>query len=109
MKNIVSVLALSSALLVAVPVAACATDSSAAKVEKKAKKAYEKVVFDTYMHCHSCQKKLSENLAFEKGVKGLDVNLEAQTITFTYDPAKTDAEKLAAAVRKLGYKAERKQ
>ena len=40
---------------------------------------------------------------FEKGVKKLDVSLENHTVTVTFDPSKTDAGKIAAAIRKLGY------
>ena len=46
-----------------------------------------------------------DNVAFEKGVKDLKVDLEKQTITIKYDAAKTNPEKLAAAIEKLGYKA----
>jgi len=67
----------------------------------------ETVVFDTKMSCNNCVKKIKENIAFEKGVKDLEVSLEKQTITVTYDPSKTNPEKLAAAIKKLGYKAEK--
>lgn len=67
----------------------------------------ETVVFDTKMSCNNCVKKIKENISFEKGVKGLEVSLEKQKITVTYDPAKTNPEKLAAAIKKLGYKAEK--
>ncbi len=66
------------------------------------------VVFSTHLHCKNCVKKVQENLSFEKGVKDLKVDLEAQTITVTYDPSKTDETKLAKAINKLGYPAEKK-
>lgn len=65
------------------------------------------VVFSTNMRCKSCVKKINENLSFMKGVKGLAVSLEDQTITIKYDKRKTDEKTLAEAVRKLGYKAEK--
>ncbi len=64
------------------------------------------VVFATHLHCKNCVKKVQENISFEKGVKDLKVDLEAQTITVTYDPSKTDEATLAKAINKLGYKAE---
>lgn len=65
------------------------------------------VVFATNMRCKSCVKKINENLSFMKGVKGLVVSLENQTITIKYDKRKTDEKTLADAVRKLGYKADK--
>ncbi len=74
--------------------------------DRKERKKVETVTFDTNLHCKNCVKKVQENIAFEKGVKDLEVSLEKQTITVKYDPAKTSADSLAAAVRKLGYNAE---
>ncbi len=63
------------------------------------------VVFATKLHCKNCVAKVNENISFEKGVKDLKVDLEAQTITIKYDSSKTSVEKLAAAINKLGYPA----
>lgn len=63
------------------------------------------VLFDVYMHCESCKNKIEKNIAFEKGVKNLDINLEKQTVSITYDGRKTDVEKLQEAFKKLGYEA----
>jgi copper chaperone CopZ len=49
-------------------------------------------------------KKVQENIAFEKGVKDMKVSLADQTVMLKYDSAKTSAEKLKAAIEKLGYK-----
>ncbi len=67
----------------------------------------EKVTFLTNLRCNNCVKKVNENIAFEKGVKDLTVSLDKQTITVTYDPAKTSPETLAKAIEKLGYKAQK--
>lgn len=80
----------------------CLTDK---KPAKKAK--VEEVTFQTNLHCENCVEKVKENISYEKGVKGLEVSLEEQTIKIKYDPSKTDAETLAAAVRKLGYEAKK--
>lgn len=78
--------------------AAAAICSAAAKPGK-----WEKVVFATHIHCESCVAKLEANLSYEKGVKGLEISLEDQTVTFEYDPKKTSKEKLAEAMKKIGY------
>lgn len=71
----------------------------------KPKKDIKTVVFSAHLHCKACVNKVMDNVAFEKGVKDLKVDLEKQTITIKYDAAKTNPEKLAAAIEKLGYKA----
>ena len=64
------------------------------------------VVFATSIHCANCGKKVQENIAFEKGVKDLKVDVPGKTVTVTFNPAKTDTLKLKAALKKLGYSAE---
>lgn len=63
------------------------------------------VTFTVAMDCHSCQQKIEKNIAFEKGVKSMDVNLDKQTVELTYDSRKTDVPKLQQAFEKLGYPA----
>lgn len=45
------------------------------------------------------------NIRFEKGVNEITPDLKAQKVTVTYDPAKTNKEKLVEAFKKIGYKA----
>lgn len=65
----------------------------------------QSVVFNVAMDCHSCQQKIEKNIAFEKGVKAMDVSLEKQTVAITYDNRKTDVAKLQQAFKKIGYEA----
>lgn len=78
----------------------------AAAVSARPKAEVRTVTFVTDIHCAKCVRKLNDNLAFEKGVKDLKVDLDAKTVTFKYDPSKTTPERLAYAINKLGYKAE---
>ena len=80
-------------------------ETAAAAALKAPKGEIRTVVFDTKLHCKNCVNKVNENISFEKGVKELKVDLEAQTITIKYDSSKTSEEKLAAAINKLGYPA----
>ncbi len=73
------------------------------KPSKKKKGEVKDVTFNVHLHCENCVKKVQENIAFEKGVKGLDVSLENQTVAIKYDAAKTSPETLKAAIEKLGY------
>lgn len=77
------------------------------KEETRKKADLKTVVFATDMTCHNCVKKMNENLQFLRGVKDLEVSLEKELVTIKYDPSKTDETKLAEAIRKLGYKAEK--
>lgn len=61
------------------------------------------VVFSTGLHCENCKKKIENNIAFEKGVKDLQVDLANKTVTVTYRNDKTTSEKLQQAISKLGY------
>ncbi len=68
----------------------------------------EEVTFSVSMKCENCVKKIRENISFEKGVKSLNISLEEKKVTVVYDPAKTSGEKLASAIRKLGFKVDGK-
>ena len=46
------------------------------------------------MHCENCEAKIKGNLRFEKGVKDIETNIEAQTVTIKYDAEKTSEEKI---------------
>lgn len=70
--------------------------------DKKIKKDSE-VKFAVELECPSCVKKLEAKLPFEEGVSDLKVDLATKTIWFKYQSNKTDKEKLAKALEKLGY------
>ena len=55
------------------------------------------------MHCESCENKIKSNIRFEKGVLNIETSLEAQTVTITYNAAKTNVSNLQAAMKKIGY------
>ena len=67
----------------------------------KKKGELKEVTFNVHLHCANCVKKVQENIAFEKGVKDLEVSLEKQTVVVKYDAAKTSVETLKAAIQKL--------
>lgn len=62
-------------------------------------------VFNVNVHCVSCKDKIEKNIAFEKGVKDMLVDLDAKTVSITYDKRKNSDEKLIGAFSKLGYEA----
>lgn len=73
--------------------------------DTKPKSNKETTVFEVSMHCESCKKKIEKNIAYEKGVSDLKVDLDKKTVAVEYRTDKTSPEKLIAAFEKLGYEA----
>lgn len=65
------------------------------------------VVFKvSQMHCENCEKKVKNNMRFEKGLKDLSTELKTKTVTITYDAEKTNVKNLQAGFKKFNYEAE---
>ena len=72
----------------------------------EAKPNKQKVVLYVHLHCQDCCDKILKNIPFDKelknGVKDLVFDMEAQTVTVTYDANKTDVPALQKAFAKIG-------
>lgn len=55
------------------------------------------------MVCGNCEKKVKDNIRFEKGVKDIKTNLDDHTVTITYDADKTTVENLVNGFKKIKY------
>ena len=79
--------------------------SLTAEAQKKQKKdkTPQTCTFSVNMDCEGCVDKITKQLAYEKGVKDLDISLEEFTVAVTYRPDKTDKKHLAESIKKLGY------
>lgn len=65
------------------------------------------VVFKvTQMHCENCEKKVKDNMRFEKGLKEVSTVVKDRTVTITYDAEKTNVKNLQAGFKKFNYEAE---
>ncbi len=70
------------------------------------------VVIKTTIYCDHCKKcetcgdKFNKSLYNEAGIKRVDVDPKAMTISVTYDARKTDVDKIRLAISKLGYDAD---
>ena len=71
------------------------------------KKENKVVCFKSDMDCADCEKTVMDYLKFEKGVKDLKVDHASNTIFVEYKDGKNSDEKLAAAIKKKGYKADK--
>ena len=64
------------------------------------------VVLYVDLHCQDCCNKILKNIPFDKelknGVKDLVFDLEAKTVTVTYDANKTDVPAIQKAFAKIG-------
>ncbi len=56
--------------------------------------------------CDMCVKTIETEMLYEKGVKEVHVDLEANLIHVAVDAKKTNVEKVRAAISKLGYSAD---
>ena len=83
----------------------CALALVAFSTSSKPKTVNRTVVYGSSVECKNCEKKVMENISFEKGVKEVSVDLPNQTVKIVFDEAKTDTTTLAKAIRKLGYDA----
>lgn len=57
------------------------------------------------MHCQNCEKKIKNNIRFEKGIKTIKTNLEKKTVIIEYDADKTNVQNIIAGFEKINYKA----
>lgn len=55
------------------------------------------------MHCTNCEKRIKNNIRFEKGIKEIETNLADKTVTIKYDADKTTVEKIIAGFAKIDY------
>ena len=72
----------------------------------EAKPNKQKVVLYVDLHCQDCCNKILKNIPFDKdlknGVKDLVFDLEAKTVTVTYDANKTDVPAIQKSFAKIG-------
>ena len=65
------------------------------------------VVFKvSQMHCEKCEKKVKDNMRFEKGLKDISTEVKTKMVTITYEDKKTNVKKLQAGFNKFSYEAE---
>ena len=74
--------------------------------QDKKKKNYEEVQIQTSAVCGMCEERIEGNMAYEKGVKKVELNDETKVVTIGYDPRKTNPDNLRTAVSKIGYDAD---
>ncbi|MBS4056097.1 MAG: cation transporter [Bacteroidetes bacterium] len=66
----------------------------------------ETVKIKTSAICEQCKERLEHNMAFEKGVKAVNLDIETKVLTIEFKAGKNSKEKLKKAVTKIGYDAD---
>jgi mercuric ion binding protein len=60
----------------------------------------------TSSQCDMCKDILEKAMAYEKGVKSSELNVDTQIFTVTFNPKKTNSLKIKQAINKSGYDAD---
>ncbi len=79
-------------------------NTSFAQTSAKNDVKFKKATYSVDVHCNSCKEKIGKALAYEKGVKEFTVDVDKKLVSVTYNPAKTNLEKIKKSISKLGYK-----
>lgn len=90
-------------MIIIATLAALAINPAAAQDKKKN---YEEVQIQTSAVCGMCEERIEGNIAYEKGVKKVELDDKTKVVTVGFDPRKTDLEKIRKAISKLGYDAD---
>ena len=79
--------------------------------DNKSKKSKELVTVEiqTSAVCGMCKERLEHDLAFEKGVKSVELNDETKVLVIKYKAGKNTKENLKKAITKVGYDADEMQ
>ena len=74
------------------------------KVKKD--KTLKEITIKTTSQCGMCKERIEEEMAFEKGVKFVELDVKTKLLTIKYKENKTTVEKLKNAVAAIGYDAD---
>lgn len=94
-KIIIAVLA-----IVTLSLGASAQQTDSSKDEMKT------IKIKTSAVCDMCKETLEKAMAYEKGVKESNLDVDSKILTVTYNSKKTSPEKIKLAVTKAGYDAD---
>jgi len=75
-------------------------------IAQEKKKNYEEVQIQTSAVCGMCEERIETNIAYEKGVKMVELNDSTKVVTIGFDPRKTNVAELRTAISKTGYDAD---
>ena len=56
--------------------------------------------------CGQCKDRIEKGMAYEKGIKDVNLNVDTKIATVTYNPSRTTPLEIRKAISKLGYDAD---
>jgi periplasmic mercuric ion binding protein len=80
--------------------------SSSCSLMSQSAEKHQTIAIQTSAECGMCKKAIEKAMAYERGVKTSDLEVESAVLTVTYDPKKTNPDKIRKAVAKTGYDAD---
>jgi len=66
----------------------------------------EEIKIKTSAVCDMCKSTLEKAMAYEKGIKKSDLDVASAVITISYNPQKTNPDKIRKAIAESGYDAD---
>jgi len=60
----------------------------------------------TSAQCSMCKTRIENGLAYEPGIKNVSLDLETKVVTVTYNPKKTNPDKIRTVINNLGHDAD---
>lgn len=69
-------------------------------------KKIETIEIKTSAQCDQCKERIEKAMAYEKGVKKSNLDVETAVLTVEYSPKKTSPEKIKKTVSDVGYDAD---
>jgi len=76
------------------------------EAKSKKDKSVETVTILTTAECEQCKERIEKNMAYEKGVKYVSLDLETKKLTVKFRKDKTDIDKIRKAISDIGYDAD---
>jgi len=99
-----------------IPVSGISTGSKSADVmagltllmslDQKASGKSDTLRIKTSAVCRECKDRIEQNMAFEKGIKDVSLDLDTKIATIRYNPKSTTPDQIRKKISKLGYDAD---
>lgn len=64
------------------------------------------ISYKTSAKCEMCKQRIERDLSLQKGITKAKLNLEDKVVTVSFNPKKTDAQKIKEAITLIGYDAD---
>jgi len=71
-----------------------------------AKKKTDEIKIKTSLMCNMCKERITNGLAYEKGIKDVIVDVPTKVVTVKYSTKQTSPEKIRIKISKMGYDAD---